>query len=489
MTYTYPFLFFSSSIRREKYSEDDPILAPLHHRYGRALLEHAIATSGALGGSAGGKDAPLPSRAGGASTVAAARAENGKSAGPSSKVDGAGTASNKPQDSRFTFGGDAEESDDEEEEEGGGEGGEEDSDDLGDAFAVLELARLQYEKLSETESTLRTMEGEEWNTLKIKSQLAEVLNDLADVGLETENFQQASSDYQSALELLQPLLLPYSRRLADANLRLGLALEFHPDPAMQASAERYVTAACIVLRKRLDSLYKRQETLQQQRQGDTISKKEEEEREKAKEQHDATAAKLEEEGVLAPKTEEESALSQISDQGKGKGIADQNGHTIKALEKDDIITMDWQLLEKEIKDIKEMIQELELKLEEFANAPPGTDASTVGGAGGSSSSAKGENPLLAADPKAALQQAINEAFLGVSTNGLAKPNPFGSKAADPNVTVNDLSSMVRKKKKATESVIENSANDSNGKRKANETNDSTSSEDIDSSKRTRIEDA
>lgn len=470
------------SYRREKYSEDDPILAPLHHRYGRALLEHAIATSGALGGGgAGVKDAPLPSRAGGASTVAAARAENGKAAsGSSSKVEGSSSSASKPQDSRFTFGGDAEESDEEEEGgEGGGEG-EEDGDDLGDAFAVLELARIQYEKLTETNGTLTTLEGEEWNTLKIKSQLAEVLNDLADVGLETENFQQASSDYQSALELLQPLLLPFSRRLADANLRLGLALEFHPDPSMQASAERYVTAACIVLRKRLDALHKRQETLQRQREGGTAAKKGDENREEAEKQHDETAAKLEEEGALAPKSKEESELSQVSNKGKGKDNADQNGHVGKALEKDDIITMDWQLVEKEIKDIKEMIQELELKLEEFANAPPGTGA--VG------SSTTGENPLTGADAKAALKQAIDEAFLGASTNGLATSNAFGSKAADPNVTVNDLSSMVRKKKKAPEPVTERDANDPNGKRKATEATSSTSN-DVESSKRTRIEDA
>lgn len=394
-------------------------------------------------------------------------------------MEGSSSSASKPQDSRFTFGGDAEESD---EEEDGGEGGdgEEDGDDLGDAFAVLELARIQYEKLTETNGTLTTLEGEEWDTLKVKSQLAEVLNDLADVGLETENFQQASSDYQSALELLQPLLLPYSRRLADANLRLGLALEFHPDPAMQASAERYVTAACIVLRKRLDSLHKRQDTLQRQRQGDTGAKKEDANREKAEKQHDETAAKLEAEDVLAPKSEEESALSQVSDKGKGKGNADQNGHSVKALEKDDITTMDWQLLEKEIKDIKEMIQELELKLEEFANAPPGT-----GAVGGSSS---GENPLAGADAKAALQQAINEAFLGASTNGLAGSSAFGSKAADPNVTVNDLSSMVRKKKKAPETAAESNASDPNGKRKATEGSSSTS-DNVESSKRTRLEDA
>lgn len=43
--------------RREKYEEEDALFAPIFHRYGHALLEHGIATSGALGGTGAGKDA------------------------------------------------------------------------------------------------------------------------------------------------------------------------------------------------------------------------------------------------------------------------------------------------------------------------------------------------------------------------------------------------------------------------------------------------
>lgn len=95
-------------------------------------------------------------------------------------------------DPRFTFGGDAEESDSEDEgatkANGIKEGEEdEDEDDLGLAFSILELARVCYEKiLASGESvTLKTLDDEEWSTTMIKSQLAEVLNDLADVGLES----------------------------------------------------------------------------------------------------------------------------------------------------------------------------------------------------------------------------------------------------------------------------------------------------------------
>lgn len=63
---------FSHFHSREQYNEEDPIFAPIFHRYGHALLEHAIATSGALGGggNSGSKDAFMPEP----KTVASARA-------------------------------------------------------------------------------------------------------------------------------------------------------------------------------------------------------------------------------------------------------------------------------------------------------------------------------------------------------------------------------------------------------------------------------
>ena len=44
-----------------------------------------------------------------------------------------------------------------------------------------------YEKVLEAgdSAVLKTIEGEEWTSVMVKSQLAEVLNDLADVGLES----------------------------------------------------------------------------------------------------------------------------------------------------------------------------------------------------------------------------------------------------------------------------------------------------------------
>lgn len=207
-----------SNASREAHPEDASVLAPLHHRYGHALLEHAIATSGALGGGGGGKDAPMPSRQGAgvsgsggggtvataaATTVAAARAQDSSASSSTSAALPAVQPKQaaKAHDPRFTFGGDAEESDEEErgnvqpQQEGDDE---DDEDDLSVAFSVLELARVRYEKVLETANpSLTTIDGETWHATTIKGQLAEVLNDLADVGLESGESQQRKFSFAS----------------------------------------------------------------------------------------------------------------------------------------------------------------------------------------------------------------------------------------------------------------------------------------------------
>lgn len=162
---------------RETHDETEPLFAPLFHRYGHALLEHAIATSGALGGGGGGADAPAP-----------ARKKPAKAEASGSGSNGAGAAKADP---RFSFGGDGPDSDEEQEEEegAGGEGNaeEEEEDDLAVAFSVLELARVGYERIlaAGEAAQLVTLEEETWGELSIKAQLAEVHNDLGDVGLES----------------------------------------------------------------------------------------------------------------------------------------------------------------------------------------------------------------------------------------------------------------------------------------------------------------
>lgn len=44
---------------------------------------------------------------------------------------------------------------------------------------------MLYEKALSSDESLKTIDGDEWSSVMIRSQLAEVLNDLADVGLES----------------------------------------------------------------------------------------------------------------------------------------------------------------------------------------------------------------------------------------------------------------------------------------------------------------
>lgn len=52
------------------------------------------------------------------------------------------------------------------------------------------------------------------------------------------------------------MLAPYSRRLSDAHLRLGLALEFHPQEVRRNEAPSHIEQAKNVLQRRLTELEK-----------------------------------------------------------------------------------------------------------------------------------------------------------------------------------------------------------------------------------------
>ncbi|GAC94056.1 potential histone binding protein [Pseudozyma hubeiensis SY62] len=374
-----------------EYAEDADELAPLLQLYGQSVLENFIINSGALGG--GGGSAPLPAAAAPAAPAAS---------GSSSKASGSSSSANAVKsDPRFSFTGDAEDDGDDDEEEGApGAGAAEgdDEDDLQTAFSVLDLARVIYRRALDSESQkLTTLEGQEWGKTRIQAELAEVMNLLGDVGLESENFTQASADYQSSLDTLRPLLNPHSRRLADAHLRLGLALEFHPEVEQRRGAKAHVQAASDVLAARIAAIQARIDS--------------------------ATT----------------STTSSSADTGTEK-------------EKDDLADLhDQAALEKELADVQQLKKELDTKLEEYEtedgqaqlNGQPdltgvlGLPADAAAAAAGMST-------------KDALQQAIKDAFLGAQAEGGGEVNPFtgGAKgAAAADAPVNNLSSMVKRKKK------------------------------------------
>ncbi|GAK64565.1 NASP family CENP-A chaperone [Moesziomyces antarcticus] len=371
------------------HAEDADELAPVLHLYGRSLLENFIINSAALGG--GGGSAPLPSPS--APTKSAA-VESAPAAGGSSKPSTSNAASSSSAsataDPRFSFSGDAE--DDDEDDEGAAAAGaneDDDDDDLQVAFSVLDLARVIYERiLTADKPELTTLEAQQWGKTRIQAELAEVLNHLGDVGLEAENFAQASADYEASLQMLEPLLRAHSRRLADAHLRLGLALEFHPDIDQRKRAKQHVQSASQVLASRIAAI-------------------------QARIDNPSSADAKEEEGK----------------------------------ERDDLVELDAAALKTELEDVSGMKREIDTKLDEYdtedgqAQLSGQPDLAGVLGLPAEATAAAGMTT------KDALQQAIKDAFLGASADD-NDVNPFtGAKTAASDAPVNNLSSMVKRKKK------------------------------------------
>lgn len=208
-------------------------------------------------------------------------------------------------------------------------------------------------------------------------------------------------------------------------------MEFHPDPEQQQSASKYVESATNTLRKRLEALEQRIGVLQQ---GDVKEA-----------QVQAAAAELRE--VKAQEEDSKKALATATKDGKGKAAAAAAVEEVQQpAEKDDVLEMDEARVERETKDVREMITELEAKIEDTRSGQAGGVASSaeVGGPAGAGMSSE--------DTKAALAKAINDAFVGASTNALAS----GSKA--PSGPVNDLSGMVKKRKKAPAAAADAEAN-------------------------------
>ncbi|CDS01831.1 uncharacterized protein SPSC_01507 [Sporisorium scitamineum] len=383
-----------------EHAEDADEVAPVLQLYGQSMLENFILNSGALGG--GGGSAPLPSAAAPAPIAS----------GTSSKASGSSSSAVK-NDPRFSFTGDAEDDDDDDQDEGApGAGAAEgdDEDDLQTAFSVLDLARVIYQRILDSDSPkLTTLDGQEWNKTRIQAELAEVMNLLGDVGLESENFTQASADYRSSLDILLPLLNPHSRRLADAHLRLGLALEFHPEVEQRKGAKAHVQAASDVLAARVTAIQARIDS--QSAQTGSVTD---------------TAAESKEKDDLADLSDEEA-------------------------------------LQKELSDVQQLKKELDTKLEEYESedgqAQLNGQPDLAGVLGLPADAAAGMST------KDALQQAIKDAFLGAQAEGDANVNPFtGAKSVAADAPVNNLSSMVKRKKKPE--VDESAAKAANGESEA-----------------------
>ncbi|CAJ1929854.1 unnamed protein product [Sphenostylis stenocarpa] len=110
----------------------------------------------------------------------------------------------------------------------------EDESDLDLAWKMLDIARAIVEKQS-----VNTVEQ------------VDILSTLADVALEREDFETSLSDYQKALSILEQLVEPDDRKIADLNFRICLCLEVGSKPEEAIAYCQKATSVCKALLHRL----------------------------------------------------------------------------------------------------------------------------------------------------------------------------------------------------------------------------------------------
>ncbi|KAF9882216.1 histone H1-binding protein [Colletotrichum karsti] len=122
---------------------------------------------------------------------------------------------------------------DEEEDEGEGDAEDEEDDDLANAFHILDLAargfRLQLERLEKEEPNGKAEEqiNADKSTLRhIKERLADIYDLLAEISLENERYPDAIEDSRKSLKFKKELYTNDNEIIAEAHFKLSLALEF-----------------------------------------------------------------------------------------------------------------------------------------------------------------------------------------------------------------------------------------------------------------------
>ncbi|CAI0554346.1 unnamed protein product [Linum tenue] len=193
-------------IRVGHFGELAPECITAYYNYGRALLYKAQEEADPLG-SVPKKDSESKQPSGKDASVKIAA--NGESSSASSKIQEDGSSSHQNE---ATNGGDKEQEDDGEESDADelaeAEGDEEDESDLDLSWKMLDLARAIADKNS----------GDTMDKV-------DVLSALAEVALEREDIETSLSDYQAALSILERLVEPDSRLIAELNFRICLCLE------------------------------------------------------------------------------------------------------------------------------------------------------------------------------------------------------------------------------------------------------------------------
>ncbi|CAM8901040.1 unnamed protein product [Rhodiola kirilowii] len=188
-------------IRVQHYGELAPECVKAYYKYGLALLYKAQDEADPLGSGPKGEPQELKD-------INPKSSTNGESSTTS-------VSSNAPQDGdskqpevlNDSNGKDQEDDDGDDSDEDNGDGEEDDSD-LDLAWKMLDVARAILEKVPGD-----TIEK------------VDILSALAEVALEREDIETSLSDYLSALSILERLVEPDSRLIAELNFRICLCLE------------------------------------------------------------------------------------------------------------------------------------------------------------------------------------------------------------------------------------------------------------------------
>lgn len=125
------------------------------------------------------------------------------------------------------------------------------------AWEILDLSRSLYEQSIGKTSLEQIPENAEKSTDPIvitKIKLSDIHDLLGEISLETENFKQASEDFESLLKIREELYPFESELISEAHYKLSLALEFNfADSDSKKKAVEHLTKAIKSIKKKQES--------------------------------------------------------------------------------------------------------------------------------------------------------------------------------------------------------------------------------------------
>ncbi|RKF59338.1 NASP-related protein sim3 [Golovinomyces cichoracearum] len=233
----------ATEIQAEINGEMNPENAEILFLYGRSLFKLGQSKSDVLGGAEGKKKKRKSSpKTSIAATEKEENSKNGSKELSDSNISETSPSNNTPETEKrslisdtkkplFQFTGDENFEESEEDEAHAGDDREEaeDDDELAAAFDVLDLSRILFEKKLEPfkgADNKDILVGDLPTTRHNKERLADTYDLLAEISLENERFPSAVTDFRAALAYKQELYTEESSVVAEAHYKLSLALEF-----------------------------------------------------------------------------------------------------------------------------------------------------------------------------------------------------------------------------------------------------------------------